>query len=308
MPPPLAFSDFANALLCGGALAVACAVLSVIVVLRRWAFIGEGISHAGFGGLGTAWLLSLAVPALGTPAAAYAVAVLFCVAVALCIGYVSRADGADRRGAPEADVAIGIFLVASLAWGFLALHVYRKHSGADAADWERYLFGDVAAVSSATLTAGLAVSAAVLVTVAALFKEILAYAFDPLLARVSGIRSGFIHYLLMVLLALVIVIGMRIAGNVLVTALLVLPGDNRTAPRPPARGRPVRVGRCCRGGNGGGAGPLPPRPRRPPRRPGHRAAVVRPIRRRLRRDDIFPTAHHRLKKPGGKELGVGSCE
>jgi ABC-type Mn2+/Zn2+ transport system permease subunit len=57
-----------------------------------------------------------------------------------------------------------------------------------------------------------------------LFKEILYYAFDPQMAQVSGVRVGMIHYLLMLLLAMTIVVGMRIAGNVLVTALLVLPG------------------------------------------------------------------------------------
>jgi manganese/iron transport system permease protein len=57
-----------------------------------------------------------------------------------------------------------------------------------------------------------------------LFKEILAYCFDPLTAHTGGVRAGFIHYLLMVLLAVTIVIGVRVAGTVLVTALLVLPG------------------------------------------------------------------------------------
>ena len=44
------------------AIGLACASLSVFVVLRRWAFIGEGIAHAGFGGAGTAWILSLLLP------------------------------------------------------------------------------------------------------------------------------------------------------------------------------------------------------------------------------------------------------
>ena len=43
------------------AMAIACASLSVFVVARRWAFIGEGIAHSGFGGAGLAWLLMLAI-------------------------------------------------------------------------------------------------------------------------------------------------------------------------------------------------------------------------------------------------------
>src|SRR6185436_3878674 len=48
--------------------------------------------------------------------------------------------------------------------------------------------------------------------------------FDPLMAQASGVRAGAIHYVLMVLLAAVIIVGMPITGSVLVTALLVLPG------------------------------------------------------------------------------------
>jgi ABC-type Mn2+/Zn2+ transport system permease subunit len=219
---PAALNAYPRALLTAAALGTACATLSVIVVLRRWAFIGEGISHAGFGGIGTGWLLSLAFPALANDAAAYMTAILFCLAVALAIGYFTR----QRAGAEPfgADSVIGIFLVTSVAWGWLALAIYNRRHAASPQSWEGYLFGSVESVSSEMMLAGVAVSAAVIFAVAALFKEILFYAFDPLMARVSGVRIGWIHYLLMMLLALVIVIGMRILGNFLIPALLVLPG------------------------------------------------------------------------------------
>jgi len=192
-------------------------VLSVIVVLRRWAFIGEGISHAGFGGIGTAWLLSLAFPLLGADLPVYAVAVIFCIGTAISIGFITRS------GRVSSDAAIGIFLSGTLAWGFLALAVYNQQRGA-AIGWERYLLGDIRIATTTAAISAVALAAAVLVTIAALRKEILAYCFDPMLAAVSGVRSGAIHYLLMVLLAIVVVIGMGIAGNLLIPALLVLPG------------------------------------------------------------------------------------
>ena len=112
-----------------------------------------------------------------------------------------------------------------MAWGFVALAIYNRHRGGGTEEsWEKYLFGSINAVSYETMLAGVAVSVAVVFAVTSLFKEILCYAFDPLMARVSGVRVGVIHYLLMLLLAMTIVVGMRIAGNVLVTALLVLPG------------------------------------------------------------------------------------
>src|SRR6185436_14297238 len=79
-----------NALLAAVALALACAVLSLFVVARHWAFIDEGISHSGFGGAGTAWLLALVSPSLDRPWVVYASVVVFCVLTALAIGKLSR--------------------------------------------------------------------------------------------------------------------------------------------------------------------------------------------------------------------------
>jgi ABC-type Mn2+/Zn2+ transport system permease subunit len=216
---------YRNALVTACALGVACALLSVLVVIRRWAFIGEGISHAGFGGVGTAWLASLAIPALGNEAAAQTCAILFCLAMAGAIGWVSRRDRLN------ADAAIGIVLVASLAWGFVALSIYQnvRQGRASASGWEFYLLGEVQNLSRQAMWSGVCVSLAVVVTLAALSKEILFYCLDPDLAEVSGVRAGFVHYLLMLMLALVIVVGMRLAGYLLVTALLVLPGATALA-------------------------------------------------------------------------------
>src|SRR2546421_11219208 len=96
-------TGFLHALVTACAIATACAVLSVPVVLRRWAFIGEGIGHAGFGGAGTGWVLAVLFPAMDNLWAPYLVAILFCIATALAIGWVSRSDRMN------ADATIGIF-------------------------------------------------------------------------------------------------------------------------------------------------------------------------------------------------------
>lgn len=207
-----------NALVTASALACAGAVLSVIVVLRRWAFIGEGIGHSGFGGAGTAWLAALLFPALDLPWMPYAAVVVFCILTALAMGKLSRGSVID------ADAAIGIFLVASLAWGFVAQHVYTQVRHAEPTGFSTFLFGQMKAIGTTYAASSLLLCAAVVLTTAFLWKEIVAYAFDPLMAQTSGVRAGFIHYLLMILLAVLIVIGVRVAGSVLVTAFLVLPG------------------------------------------------------------------------------------
>jgi ABC-type Mn2+/Zn2+ transport system permease subunit len=215
-------SPLQSALITAAAMGLACSVLSVIVVLRRWAFIGEGIAHAGFGGAGTAWILSLLLPSsafLAGPGGTYAIAVCFCLLIALGIGYVSR------HGLVHGDTAIGIFLVASLAWGFLAQGIYMQwRHGQTPPGWSDLLLGHMTLLSPAFVASAMVICGLVVLVIVALWKEILCYCFDPAMAEVSGVRVGFIHYLLMLLLALTIVLGMRLMGSLLVVALLVLPG------------------------------------------------------------------------------------
>ncbi len=205
------------------AMAIACAALSVFVVARRWAFIGEGISHSGFGGAGFAWLLILLVPSLREVGwLPYLAVVIFCLGTAVAIGYINR--GSRIAG----DAAIGIFLVASLAFGFLARGIYHHFIGKDPDNFSAFLTGDQVIVERGTALLAVLVSAAVLMALIALGKEIVSYCFDPLMAEAGGVHAGFIHYLLMILLAVTIIIGIPVIGAPLVTALLVLPGVTAT--------------------------------------------------------------------------------
>lgn len=198
---------------------IACAVLSVFVVSRRWAFIGEGISHSGFGGAGTVWLLASFLPGIdGVLWAPYAGVVVFSVVTACAIAYFTR------RGRINSDAVIGIFLAASLAWGILAQQLYVRARHRNPAGWDVFLFGHMADVSPQFAASATVLCAGVLAAVAMLGKEVLAYCFDPATAEASGVRVGLVHYLLLVLIAMTIVIGVRVAGSVLVPALLVLPG------------------------------------------------------------------------------------
>ena len=208
-----------SAIVTAAALAIACAALSVFVVSRRWAFIGEGISHSGFGGAGTVWLIAMLWPAVDqTSWAPYLGVVLFSLATAWAIAYFTRA------GKINSDAVIGIFLAASLAWGILAQQLYSRRQHRDPVGWDVFLFGRMADVSPQFALAAAALCAAVVAAIAMLHKEIVAYCFDPVVAEASGVPIGFIHYLLLLLIALTIVIGVRVAGSVLVPALLVLPG------------------------------------------------------------------------------------
>jgi len=199
------------------ALVLMCALLSVLVVLKRLAFIGQGISHAAFGGIGVAAIAGLtattvtAAPMNGVPQ--FLVVLAFCLGAALLIGFLSE------HGAARADTVIGIVLVASMALG--AILLWRSRS---TLAWESFLFGSLLSVTRADawISWGLAG-----VTIAALWgarRSLLFWAFDEPGARAFGVRAGPVKALLMLLLAAATVTAMKLAGVVLATALLVMPG------------------------------------------------------------------------------------
>jgi len=197
---------------------IAGAVLSVFVVLRRWAYLGDGIAHAAFGGIGTAVLLAIAFPWLNDGPPIFMIGAGFALATAAAVAWISR------RRAVSGDAAIGMFVAAALAWGFIAFSIHDHLGRGGTAGWEYYLLGNATRLTPAATALAAGLSAAIVLIVAALRRQILLYCFDPMLAEVTGVPVGFIHYLLIFLLSLVIIAGMRLAGNLLVPALLVLPG------------------------------------------------------------------------------------
>ena len=199
-------------------LAVLCGILSLVVVWRRWAFLGEGIAHAGFGGAGTAWMLAALIPAADTNTVVFAAVTGFCLLTGIAIGIV------HRRGNVHSDTAIGAFLVGALAWGFIGQQVYLGTYHRIPAGFQSLLFGQTQLLNHthAQLTVALTVVCLTLLT--AFGRQILLYCLDPALAQTSGVRTGFIHYLLILLVTVTIILGVPMLGSVLITAMLILPG------------------------------------------------------------------------------------
>jgi ABC-type Mn2+/Zn2+ transport system permease subunit len=189
-----------------------CSVLSVYVVLRGMAFIGQGISHAAFGGLALGLLLFGSASAAGLPISLITAA--FCLAVAVLIGVVSR------RGHVSADSAIGIFFAFSMALGVLLISLRKLYT----ADLMTYLFGSILAVTREDLILMAVLSALILGFIALSYKELIYYSFDPQMAWASGLPAGVLHYALLTMLALTIVASVKVVGVVLVSAFLVIPG------------------------------------------------------------------------------------
>ena len=158
-----------------------------------------------FNARSTPWLVSAAVAVSS-------------IATALLIGYFSN------RRRLHFDAAVGVFVVASIAFGFLAQHIYVHIHGVDPWGYDSLFLGNILDLSTRYAIATLIVCLAVVGIVALLWKELLSYCFDPLGARVAGVRAGLIHYLLLFLTSVTLIVGLRLSGALLVTALIVLPG------------------------------------------------------------------------------------
>ena len=207
------FRFMQHALIAGVLVGAVCSALSVYVVLRRMAFIGQGISHAAFGGVALGLYL-FQDSASSNDLGVNVTTALFCVAVAVLIGV------ASKRRLVSADSAIGIFFAAAMALGVILVALRERYT----ADVVTYLFGSILAVTPSDVLSILVLTTLVFLALAVFYKELLYYTFDERMAAAAGLPVGFLHYLLLIMLALTIVVSIKVVGIVLVSAFLVIPG------------------------------------------------------------------------------------
>lgn len=209
-------------------LALLCAWLSVLVVLKRLAFIGQGISHAGFGGIGIAAVLGLASAQAASTAsgalAQFGVVLAFCVAAALVVGFLATPSGNSSRRSSSSDsthedTAIGIVLVASMALGSILVRHF-----APTFRWEDFLFGYLMNTGWTDAVVAAGVTVATLATLWWARRPLTFWAFDEPAAEAFGVHGQAVRIVVMTILALATVTTMRLAGVVLASALLILPG------------------------------------------------------------------------------------
>jgi manganese/iron transport system permease protein len=187
--------------LCVGAL---CSTMGTYVVLRKLSFIGDGLAHASFAGIAIAYLRG---------ANFYAGAAVATIVTALGIGFV------HRRGKVSLDTSIGVLFTAAFALGVFLM----SRSPRATVDLQSFLFGSILGVSSYDVAMVVGLGLAVALAVGALWRPLLYTSFDPVVAQAAGIRSGFIDYALLVVLAVTIIVSLQAVGIVLVAALLVTP-------------------------------------------------------------------------------------
>ncbi len=202
---PLAeFAFIRNMFIAGLLASVACGIIGTYVVVKRLVFISGGIAHTCFGGIGLAYLLGFE-PILG--------AVLFAVGTAVTLGITSM------KTRLREDSTIGVLWVMGMALGILFI---TKAPGI-VPDPMTILFGSIVLVGSRDLLFMVGLTIAIVLVVVCMYKQLLAITFDEEFAKISGIPTGSLYLLLLVLIALTVVLLLRVVGVVLAIALLTIP-------------------------------------------------------------------------------------
>ena len=193
-----------KAILVGGIVALCASLLGVILVLKRYSMIGDGLSHVGFGALSLAVALNMAPMSVAMPI------------VVIAAFFLLRLS---ENGKLKGDSAIALISSSSIALGV----IINAASGGTNMDLNSYMFGSVLAMTNSDVYLSLALTVVVLSLFVIFYNRIFAITFDESFAKATGIHTGFYNTLLAVLTAVTIVVGMRIMGTMLISSLIIFP-------------------------------------------------------------------------------------
>jgi zinc transport system permease protein len=208
----LQYDFLRNSVYAGLLIGLAAPLLGVFVVIRRLSLIADALSHVTLSGIAASLLLEKAVFTGGFINPLY-MGMMFSIGGALLIEKLRSVYKHFQ------ELAIPIILSAGIGMGVIFISLANGFN----TDLFNYLFGSVSAVSQSDLTVIAVVTVLVIITIVFLYKELFLLSFDEEYATATGLRSKWIHFIFIVLVALVIAASMRVVGILLVSSLMTLP-------------------------------------------------------------------------------------
>jgi zinc transport system permease protein len=201
-----------NAFLTGIMIGILAPLLGVFIVVRRLSLIADALSHVTLAGIAASLLLekNFAVMAGLNP---------LYLGMAFSVGgslFIEKLRGVYKH---YQELAIPIILSSGIGLGVIFISLANGFN----TDLFSYLFGSVSAVSRTDLWVIFTISIAVIFVIFLLYKELFLLSFDEEHAKASGIAAKSIHFIFIVIVALVIAASMRIVGILLVSSLMTLP-------------------------------------------------------------------------------------
>ncbi len=204
------------ALIVGLLIALCSSLLGVTLVMKRFSFIGDGLSHVAFGAMAVATITGVTNNML----------IIMPVTVISAVLLLRTGSNTKIKG----DAAIAMISVGALALGYMLMNIASQSgsgrtSGNVTADVCSTLFGSTAILTLSLADVWICVAMSVIVIAIFLifYNKIFAVTFDESFAKATGIRSDLYNLLIAVVIAMIIVIAMNFVGSLLISALIIFP-------------------------------------------------------------------------------------
>jgi len=198
------------ALIVGVLIALCSSLLGVTLVLKRFSFIGDGLSHVAFGGIAIASVFDLTNNMI----------IVLPITVISAILLLRTGQNAKLKG----DAAIAVISVSALAFGYLIMNIFSTSSNLSG-DICSTLFGSTSILTLTKSEVWLCtvLSVAVVVLFIFLYNKIFAVTFDENFAKATGTNADTYNLLIAIIIAVIIVLAMNLVGSLLISALVIFP-------------------------------------------------------------------------------------
>lgn len=198
------------ALITGVLIALCCSLLGVTLVLKRFSYIGTGLSHAAFGAMCIASVLNFSNNIFLT----------LPVTVILAVILLRKGENSKING----DAAVAIISVVSLAAGYMLMNVFSSAPNISG-DVCSTLFGStsILTLNSTDVKICALLSIASIVFFIFFYNKIFAVTFDENFSKAAGVNTNMYNTIIAVITAVIIVLAMNLAGSLLITALIIFP-------------------------------------------------------------------------------------
>ncbi len=198
------------ALIVGVLIALCSSLLGVTLVLKRFSFIGDGLSHVAFGGIAIASVFNLTNNMI----------IVLPVTVISAILLLRTGQNAKLKG----DAAIAVISVSALALGYLIMNIFSTSPNLSG-DVCSTLFGSTSILTLTKSEVWLCtvLSVAVVVLFIFLYNKIFAVTFDENFAKATGTNADTYNLLIAIIIAVIIVLAMNLVGSLLISALVIFP-------------------------------------------------------------------------------------
>ena len=198
------------AFIVGILIALCSSLLGVTLVLKRFSFIGDGLSHMAFCTMAVAAVVNLSNSMI----------ISLPVTIIAAIVLLRSSTNARIKG----DAAVAMLAVGSLAIGYLLMNVFPTSSNVSA-DVCTTLFGSISILTLSTVEVWVCFGLSIVTILAFIlfYNKIFAVTFDESFARATGVKANLYNLLIAIITAVIIVLAMNLVGSLLISALIIFP-------------------------------------------------------------------------------------